>query len=255
MYADALVVGVVSGSDDSCTNGCPMGRRRTVSAHALSTSDCHVREAIPFKPILTDVQKKWINKRKIKLIIFSLLLLRRASLWKISTRESPASSFAPIMGIVNSVELVLTLFTSSSSVLLLEKLRGGLIQLECSPREERNTRYREQEWLLQVGLVNELGSLETQKPHRAYWGNWGHKSFKQTNSFFLSRQHRLSNGTVSAVVPNSYTNGSVLFAENGAITQNNSAFAWDNTKLCWAIDSGNTTFPASAACSLKQLKD
>ena len=26
-----------------------------------------IREAIPFKPILTDVQKKWINRRNIKL--------------------------------------------------------------------------------------------------------------------------------------------------------------------------------------------
>ena len=40
------------------------------------------------------------------------------------------------MGIVNSVELILTRFTSSSSVPLLEKLRRGLIQLLTKRRKE-----------------------------------------------------------------------------------------------------------------------
>ena len=69
------------------------------------------------------------------------------------------------MGIVNSVELISTLFTS------LECSFIGKIEERIDPTGMLTNRRKEgteQEWLLQVGLVNELVSLETQKTHLVY---------------------------------------------------------------------------------------
>ena len=52
-------------------------------------------------------------------------------------------------------------------------------------------------------------------------------------------------------LPSGLTNGSVLFAESGAIAQNNSDLFWDNTNLTLTVSNGATVLPGTGGITLK----
>ena len=81
-----------------------------------------IHEAIPFKPIPTDVQKKWINGRNIKLDNLFSATLKTSSTVKDFYKRATCQLLRSNNGHCELFGTNFDSFTSSSSVPLLEKI-------------------------------------------------------------------------------------------------------------------------------------